>query len=452
MFLTFVLVVFSFSVGTFGTPSPDSTDTNTDVSVTPLRGGSFAKVAGRQFSIDGETTFFSGTNAWYLSTEPDPAMVDETLNNIAKAGMKAVRVWGFADANEPTSDKAYFRVLNSTGSFINEGPDGIQRLDHLVSSAEKHGVRVVLPLVNYWAQAGGGMIIYNNVFGGTETSWYTDEKCQEAYRYWIQYVTNRYKNSPAIFSWQLANEPRCTKCELKIIREWARTTSAYIKSLDSNHMVSLGDEGWLGADPEGDYPYKGSEGIDWVENLGIDTLDYHTVHMYPESWGQTLEWGSTWIKQHDDAGASAGKVVVMEEYGADKDRLEIMLPWQETILKSDIAMDMSWQIGGPAAKGNVDIYSISVDNKEEFNTLGKEHARKMYAKSGGRTGELPIGNAGNRSSAAPPNKTSEPAISSSDSAAGPAVTCYTGCEVAPITGVELGHEDEYEDCWVPAEL
>lgn len=51
-------------------------------------------------------------------------------------------------------------------------------------------------------------------------------------------------------------------------------------------MVTLGDEGWF-APPDdigdGSYAYSGAEGVDFVLNLGIKTLDYGTLHLYPDS-------------------------------------------------------------------------------------------------------------------------------------------------------------------------
>lgn len=51
--------------------------------------------------------------------------------------------------------------------------------------------------------------------------------------------------------------------------------SQYIKSLDSSHYVSLGDEGFFARG--GSYPYQGGEGVDFDANLKIPTLDYGTV-------------------------------------------------------------------------------------------------------------------------------------------------------------------------------
>lgn len=70
-----------------------------------------------------------------------------------------------------------------------------------------------------------------------------------------------------------------------VIYNWAKSTSEYIKSLDSNHMVTIGDEGFgplTGGD--GSYPYTTSAGgYTWADNMNITTLDFATFHLYPDS-------------------------------------------------------------------------------------------------------------------------------------------------------------------------
>lgn len=50
-------------------------------------------------------------------------------------------------------------------------------------------------------------------------------------------------------------------------------------------MVTIGDEGFgplTGGD--GSYPYQvGAGGYTWVDNLNITTLDFGTLHLYPDS-------------------------------------------------------------------------------------------------------------------------------------------------------------------------
>ena len=38
-----------------------------------------------------------------------------------------------------------------------------------------------------------------------------------------------------------------------------------------------------------------AEGVDFVANLKIPTLDYGVFHLYPNSWGYNYTWGSEWI-------------------------------------------------------------------------------------------------------------------------------------------------------------
>jgi mannan endo-1,4-beta-mannosidase len=232
----------------------------------------------RLFNYNGTRPgFFAGTNAWWASHLLSDDEVDATFSQIKDTQLQVVRVWGFGSVNEdPGPDTVYFQLLNSTGSYINHEANGIPRLDAVVHYAEAYGVKLVLPFVNNWSDL-GGIESYTNAFGGNATSWYTDAKSQQVYKDYIKLLVNRYKCSSAIFAWELANEPRCHGCDTSVIYSWATKISEYIMSLDSNHMVTLGDEGWFAtADGIGDgsYAYSGGEGVDFVKNLGIQTLDY----------------------------------------------------------------------------------------------------------------------------------------------------------------------------------
>ena len=300
-------------------------------------------------------------------------------------------MWAFGNTNTPnTETNVYYQTLNSSGQYFNfDTRNGIPRLDYVVAKAESIGLKLILTLLNNFDDL-GGINAYTNAFAGTHNSFYTDTKSQEAYKKYINFIVRRYRFSSAIFSWELCNEPRCTQCDSSIITSWAAAISKYIKTIDHNHMVSLGDEGWLlpsyqGGD--GTYAYSGYEGVDFIKNLAIPTIDYGTVHMYPNQWGYDYSWGSTWITQHNGIGKAANKPIVMEEYAAPSVELrrEWMPQWQETILtNTSIAADMVWQFATAFADGNnpYDEYAIySSDAPEsEFQTLGVKQAKAMAAK------------------------------------------------------------------------
>jgi len=242
--------------------------------------GGFPSADGLMFSIDGVTKYYAGTNSYWISFLTNNADVETVMSHVAQSGLKIFRVWGFNDVGSSGSG-VWFQMLSASGSTINTGANGLQRLDAVVASAEKHGVKLIIPFVNFWDDY-GGMSMYVRAFGGTKATWYTNTRAQQQYRAYIQAVVNRYKNSNAIFAWELANEPRCQGCSTDVIYNWASSASAYVKSLDPNHMVTLGDEG-MGISGGTTYPFQFSEGTDFAKNLKISTLDFGTFHMYPQS-------------------------------------------------------------------------------------------------------------------------------------------------------------------------
>ncbi|KAK3905071.1 glycoside hydrolase superfamily [Staphylotrichum tortipilum] len=326
--------------------STSSTKTTSSTAAGPTATG-FAKTNGLMFEIDGVTKYFAGTNCYWCGFLTANADVDHVFADMAAAGFKVIRVWGFNDVNSiPGSGTVWYQYLSASGSQINTGANGLQRLDYVVSSAAAHGLKLIINFVNNWNDY-GGINAYVNAFGGSASTWYTNTAAQAQYQKYIEAVVSRYKTSTAVFAWELANEPRCSGCDASVIYNWAAKTSQYIKSLDSNHMVTIGDEGFgplTGGD--GSYPYQaGAGGYTWVDNLNISTLDFGTLHLYPDSWGQPYTWGDLWVSTHAAACVKANKPCILEEYGGTNN-CTVENPWQKTALSSKgIAGDMFWQYG-----------------------------------------------------------------------------------------------------------
>jgi mannan endo-1,4-beta-mannosidase len=203
--------------------------------------GSFAGRNGLNFTIDGQVNYFAGTNSYWIGFLTNNADVDLVLDHLQGSGVRILRVWGFNDVNtKPAPGKVYFQLLQNGTATINTGSDGLQRLDYVVAAAEKRNIKLIINFVNNWSDY-GGINAYTTAFGGNSTSWYTTPVIQKAYRRYIKAVVSRYSQSSAIFAWELANEPRCGGCETSVISNWAASTSAFIKSIDSQHMVGIGD-------------------------------------------------------------------------------------------------------------------------------------------------------------------------------------------------------------------
>jgi mannan endo-1,4-beta-mannosidase len=102
------------------------------------------------------------------------------------------------------------------------------------------------------------------------------------------------QNDPTVFGWEIANEPRCggsgglpssSSCNTFTIYNWVNDISTYIKSIDTDHLVAVGDEGFFNHTGTYDYVYDGGAGVDFDANLKLPNIDFGTFHLYPEAWG-----------------------------------------------------------------------------------------------------------------------------------------------------------------------
>ncbi|TKW57863.1 putative mannan endo-1,4-beta-mannosidase F [Colletotrichum tanaceti] len=317
------------------TSSVRTTSSRTSSAVLPP-GTGFPSVSGTKFTIDGVTKYYPGTNCYWCSFLTNASDVDLVLGHLRTSGLKILRIWGFSDVNTvPQYDNC---------------ANGLGRLDTVVASAEKNGIKLIINFVNNWDDY-GGIKAYTNAFGGTHNGWYTNTAAQIQYRKYIDAVVSRYKNSNAIFAWELANEPRCQGCATSVIYDWAKSTSEYVKSLDPNHLVTLGDEG-MGLPGDTTYPYQYGEGTDWVALLNISTLDFGTFHFYPNSWSVGYAAGNKWVTDHAKACVAANKPCFFEEYGTPTNHCELERPWQITsVATPGMAGDAFWQLGDTISTG-----------------------------------------------------------------------------------------------------
>ncbi|CAK7222900.1 hypothetical protein SBRCBS47491_005021 [Sporothrix bragantina] len=331
-----------------------------DATPTATAAASVPTTSGLRLAIDGSTKYLAGSNSYWIGFLTNNADVDLVLDHIAASGLKVLRVWGFNDVTtKPAagSNTVYYQYLSATGSQINTGPNGLQRLDYVVSAAAKRGVYLIVNFVNNWGDY-GGMPAYATAFGGTKEAWYGNTAAQAQYRAYIQAVVTRYTNATSIFAWELANEPRCKGCPTDTVYNWAADTSKYIKSLDPRRMVTMGDEGFGLPTANGSastaYPYTTAEGMDFARNLGIVTLDFGTFHMYPKPWGMDNSFGPSWIQDHAAACKKAGKPCLLEEYGTETDHCTVEKAWQAASLAAagdGMAGDMFWQWGDTLSTG-----------------------------------------------------------------------------------------------------
>ncbi len=379
------------------------------------------------FVKDGKPFCFVGTNNYYPMYKKDFA-VKNLLDTAKSLNSPVVRMWAFIDRGsldqsmpnirQPGHQEGiYFQYWDSEAEkpAYNEGPDGLQRLDFVVSEARKRGLQLILVLTNNWRDF-GGMDQYLVWYGLKEHyKFYTDERVKQAYKDWIRHLITRtnsidgipYVDDPTIFAWELANEPRAINYDTfdsphgwdtTTITKWADEMSAYVKSLDQNHMVAVGDEGAFASGAREDGFYQGSDGVDTEALTTLPHVDFGTYHLYPEHWGKGLRWGNTWIQDHIALSRRANKPVLLEEYGVQVRRKEeqsgpmikgwdrrkfAYLNWNNLILDQGGQGSMFWILSGEEEPGKLypDYDHFTVYQDDITFDLLKDYADRMPAEA-----------------------------------------------------------------------
>lgn len=317
--------------------------------------GEFVAVRDVGFVLGDKPFRFVGANNYYLIYKPE-CMAEDVLASAAAMGLRVVRTWAFLNG------KSHDGVALQTelGKFDDEG---FRRLDRVLEQASHHGLKLVLTLVNRWDDFGGMRWYVDKTGGGPVDEFYSRKETREAYKAYLRYVVGRvnsrtgiaYKDDPAIFAWQLANEPRCpSDTSGDTLVAWADEMSRYIKSIDPNHMVSVGDEGFYLRLGEDDGAPGGKEGVDWQRLAALPCVDYGTVHLYPDHWHQTPEWGTEWIRRHARDARKIGKPIVVEEFGLrdGSKRNAVYGQWLDTALSEGISGMMVWLLTGKQNGGS----------------------------------------------------------------------------------------------------
>ncbi|KAH8717052.1 glycoside hydrolase superfamily [Phaeosphaeriaceae sp. PMI808] len=311
---------------------------------------SFPKADGTKFNIDGVTKYYAGTNSYWIPFLTNDSDVNTIMSHVEASGQRILRVWGFNDVtSKPSPGTVYFQLFSGTSATVNTGPDGLQRLDAVVKAAEKHNVKLIINFVNNWGDFGGMQAYFSACGVKDNAAWYQADRCQAIYQNYVKEVVGRYRDSNAIFAWELANEPRCRFCNTNILTNWIRKSSDYIRSLDANRMIAIGDEGF-GMGGSLLYPYTHLEGIEWESNLALPNISFGTFHMYPAQWVVFNSFGDGWIKAHAKICQKLNKPCMLEEYGVTNkgDHCPVESGWQKTSLSlkdTGMASDLFWQLG-----------------------------------------------------------------------------------------------------------
>ncbi len=312
----------------------------------------FVKVHGTHLTIGGKSYYFAGTNLWYGcylgspgETGDRPRLCRE-LDSLCSIGLTNLRVLAASEASY---------LKRSISPAIQRSPGDLNDslllgLDYLLAEMGRRHMRAVLFLNNYW-QWSGGMAAYN-VWAGAgkgpdpdvpsegypafmkfSAEFYTNPKADSLFRLYVRTIVTRrnsftgmeYREDPTIMAWQLANEPRPGmggEEDVRAFCAWVDRSASYLHSLDTNHLVSTGNEGTVSTGwTEGPY----------LRAHASRQIDYLTFHLWPKNWGwfdarragetlpSTEQKALDYIDEHLMMARQLGKPTVMEEFGIPRD-------------------------------------------------------------------------------------------------------------------------------------
>lgn len=342
-------------------------------------GNKFVKRDESELRLNGKPFRFGGANNYYLMYKSQ-AMVDDVLTTAAANNFNVIRMWGSLEIGNQDgsnsingkSDGVYFQYWNGSAPAYNDGEDGLKRLDYAIYKAGQLNLKLVIPFVNNW-NAFGGIDQYVRWRGGQyHDEFYTDPLIRQWYKNWIAHLLNRtnsytgvqYKNDPTIMTWELANEPRCKSagaypasptCTTQTLTTWADEMSTYIKSIDKNHLVSVGDEGFYCIPGATDWTENCGEGVDTIAFTRLKNIDVMSLHLYPDSWGKDAAWGTQWIARHIRDAKANRKAVMLGEFGLlDKNiRNPVYKQWTDTVLRNGGNGALFWILSGKQDDGTL---------------------------------------------------------------------------------------------------
>ncbi|POW11277.1 hypothetical protein PSTT_05448 [Puccinia striiformis] len=287
------------------------------------------------------------------------------VKQLHKIGVNNVRIMAASEASgrgiQPY--RMYPALMESPGRYNEQIFVG---LDRALDEFSKYNITVIMTLNNFWQWSGGysqyvswatnnseipyppswdpalnppyGDYSKGNEYGNYDVktgNWngfigyagrfYNDTSITHITQGWfkdhIKTVINRvntvngltYKDDPTIMTWELSNEPQDPPLS------WITDTSAYIKSLAPNHLVTVG--------------FEGKTGEWWFKRVhSPETIDYACGHLWVQNWGhydpldstdkslmQAEEFATGFLRNLSAWSLEIHKPVVLEEFGMARD-------------------------------------------------------------------------------------------------------------------------------------
>ncbi len=360
----------------------------------------FVYTEGEKFMLDGRPFYFSGANVYDFFTYGsssgdietqfmDKDRIDEHMRRLYVNGIRVVRLWGFSHEDwhgfEPQ------KGVYSEAQF--------SLFDYVVKSAEANGIKLIIALENYWNDYGGikDRLKWEGIdVAGAGThdqgQFFTNASAIQGFKNYVEYFITRvnhydgveYRNDPTILAWELMNEPRYQgfgdDLASETLRAWVDDMGAFIKSIDSKHLLGTGLEA------HGlKYGFGGDEGNDFIKIHESPYIDFTSAHPYiRESWSnftleQTMKLMAQWA---DESHNIIKKPLYIGEFNVEiQERFEWWEEMYSFIEENKIGASGFWWF--PDNQTPRDKFAVFEGDVEV--AIYKEHALRMEEMSGGES-------------------------------------------------------------------
>ncbi len=299
--------------------------------------------SGATLSYQGRTFTFVGFNI-------------PTANGRATCSLKVAPMTIDASLDAIGSSQQVFRTWFFQPLATRNGQIDWTAFDHTVAVAASHGQKIVAVLGNQWSTCDSGT--YRN------EAWYRSGYATApdsqwgplSYRDWVAAVVGRYRSEPAILAWQLMNEAEdatttrhstCSPSAAATLKAWTRIMAGLVKSIDPNHLLSIGTTGTAEC---------GAHGDDYRLLYGDPNVDLCDYHAYGQA--QTPLPGDQWnglavrIRQCRQLGKplmvdELGIKLQGEANGSPTSRASWMATKLQAVFEAGVVGTLVWQWASP---------------------------------------------------------------------------------------------------------
>lgn len=311
----------------------------------------FVTVRGTELRLAGRSYHFVGANYWQAmnlaSRGPggDRHQLLRELDDLKAHGITNLRIMAASEGPDREPLRIVPALLEAPGVYDADLLDG---LDFALKALADRDMKAIMTLGNMWHWSGGlgQYLVWAGVArsipyppphpGGDwdayqrfvarfydsarAVSYYLDHVAKIVTRV-NPYTNTPYRDDPTIMAWELANEPRALG-SVDGYLAWIATTAQLIKSLDHNHLVTLGSEGDT-SDPS-------QSGTEYLRDHALSAIDYGTAHVWVGNWGwydprdaatyaPAVARARAYIDSHVARTRTLDKPIVFEEFGIARD-------------------------------------------------------------------------------------------------------------------------------------